>query len=51
MLAGETYHVMDNRGRRQFRRSVCALCRRRALSSGWEPTQDAPQPAEEPTDP
>lgn len=41
MLAGENYHVMDNRGRRQYRRSVCALCRRRALTSGWEPTQES----------
>lgn len=48
MLTGETYHVMDNRGRRQYRRSVCTLCRRRALNNGWEPTQDS---ASRPPDP
>ncbi len=43
MLTGETYQVMDHRGRRQYRRSVCALCRRGALTNGWEPTEEIPR--------
>lgn len=43
MLTGETYQVMDHRGRRQYRRSVCALCRRSALTHGWEPAEDLPR--------
>lgn len=44
MLTGETYHVMDNRARRQYRRSVCTLCRRRAMTQGWEAAQDSVRP-------
>lgn len=40
MLAGEVYTLMDQPTRRVYRRSVCALCRRRAHAAGWV---DSPQ--------
>ncbi len=48
LLAGETYELMDHPGRRIFRRAVCALCRRRALSAGWVVSPSVTAPPEPP---
>lgn len=42
MLAGEDYHLMDHEQRRHYRRSICELCRRRALSQGWAVSPQLP---------
>lgn len=44
MLAGEVCHLLDHPGRRIYRRSVCTLCRRRALAGGWVPSPEAAPP-------
>ncbi len=51
MLAGEQYVLMDLNPRRVYRRSICALCRKRAQDGGWTPSpQIPPRPDIQPPD-
>ena len=43
LLAGEPFHFFDDLSRRRYRRPVCALCHRDALSRGWTRTPELPR--------
>lgn len=44
LLAGETFHFFDDLAHRRYRRPVCELCYRNALSQGWTRTPELPRP-------
>jgi hypothetical protein len=44
LLAGETFHFMDDLAHRHYRRPVCELCYRQAVAQGWTRTPEPPRP-------